>query len=425
MAKALLEAEVAANIGPFERSLKQATEKAREFASQTKDAGKDVLKELTGLNLDKTLGLGLAGAAAAFGLGLVEAVKKGMEAFSEFEQVSLRIKENLAHPEMANEITERIEKSSGAAGAFPERGTAYSILTGMGFKPEGHPEQTQEEINAANITAMQNLGKGGGALPSTTTAANQNADVMLKALDNWAIKNGETQDEMANTLRMLKAGGAEEGEGVTRALKSFKGLDQALQPNLENFRKLSGTVDATLQDMAKAHALNFGQISTAIVAGAGHGVEDKSHTWEGIMENLSARFTELYHAIGAALAPDLEKYAQQFTDAMPSIIDAVTAFAESAVPELDRAIEGLTAYINGVIGRTQQIQSGIDKFVHVFDKVTGIKGIVDSLAELHKQSWSARDADKQLKLDPVVQQVQRTNALLQDIALKVSFPDVQ
>ena len=43
---AKLEAELTANIGPFERALAQATHKAREFAEKTKDVGKDVFKDV-------------------------------------------------------------------------------------------------------------------------------------------------------------------------------------------------------------------------------------------------------------------------------------------------------------------------------------------------------------------------------------------
>jgi len=388
-------AEVKVNIGAsvtgFQRGIREAIEGLNHFREHAKEVGKEVAKSVGGKDLAQILVPATATAAvAAFGVALVEAARKGIEAFSEFEQLTLRLKYNLANPNLAKPIAEALEKGSGAAGTAAERTSAYTTLLQAGIQPGA--EEGKEEVKDEPKTEEMEVG-GKKIIVEIIPPQGQKsgpeigAGKILDALDQWAAKNGETQSQMAETLRVIHDRGADAGDGMTRALVSFKGLDQALAPQLAAFQAKQqpeqaaahleavekekeyrakhkfGAIGgfetqtelneyaklhkeatttapaATAVDMVKAHAINFQDILKAIVAGAPKGaVQEEAGTFKGHVDNLMARFDELEKAIGAALAPDLEMLMSEITEALPGLtaqfIDVAVEIERDVIPIL-------------------------------------------------------------------------------------------
>jgi len=406
---------IGANVTGFQRGLHEAIEGLNHFREHAKEVGSEVAKSIGGNDLSKMLGLagagGLTAAVAAFGVTLVEAAKKGIEAFSEFEQLTLRLKYNLNDPKLAKPILENIEKSSGAAGSTPERAAAYTTLLQAGIQPGG--EDSKEEVKA-DEPKTEEIEIGGKKITveivppqGQLSGPELGAGKILSALDQWAAKNGESQSQMAETLRMIHDRGGDAGEGMTKALVSFKGLDQALAPQLaayqakqqpelaaahlealekqteyrakHKFGKIGGfetqtelneytklhkeatttAPAATAVDMVKAHAINFQDILKAIVEGAPKGaVEEEKGTFKGHVDELAARFDELEKAIGAALAPDLEMLMSEVTSALPSLTDAIIPVAT----EIEKDVIPILQAFGGAIGAAiEQLKSFAEK----------------------------------------------------------------
>ncbi len=292
--RAELQAELSINIGPFQKGLHQATEGVREFSKKTAEAGKDIAKELAGNDLSKLLGLaGATAAVSAFGLALVEAGKKGIEAFRDFEKVQLRIQQNLKDRSLGAGLTANIEETSGAAGSFAERGNAAAILLEAGIQPGRDIESSKEKPGIGGVPGATQDASGLITLPTQekTKALDSGTQTILHALDEWSKRNGDTQSQMAETLRMMHAGGADSGEGMTRALRSFKGLDIALQPFVDAANRghagEQGYVPKTAADLLKSKQLNFQDILGAIVKSAPKdAVSEYAKTFQGHVRRI-------------------------------------------------------------------------------------------------------------------------------------------
>ena len=190
---AKLEAEVTANIGPFERALAQASQKAREFASKTKDVGKDVFKETAGGGAFKMAGLaGGVAAATAFGAAIVETTKESLGAFGKMETQILKLKYNLKDPTVAKEVHEWIKQIATGPPEVDKLHDAFISLNAAGVDMEKSKE-------------------------------------ILKDLQAVALKSGGSVDELAEAFRRAKAGGLDAGEGAARLLKSLPGLSVEIE----------------------------------------------------------------------------------------------------------------------------------------------------------------------------------------------------
>jgi hypothetical protein len=328
---ARIEAEVAANIGPFRRALGEALEGAREWGRKVGEVGTDFTKEVGGNKLSNMIGLAGAGVAvAAFGAGLVETAKTGLEAFGHMETRVLTLKANLKDPAVAEAVNSWLESLPAAAG------------------------------NIDDLTnGMRSLLESGLSLDQ--------AKKTLLDLSGVAIKTGDSVGELAEAFRRAKAGGLDAGEGATRLLKQLPGLSMAIQPMIDkaasDFAKhaprsmnemgqmtMSAEDQATYTKMKGESAADFvksGKLDTSKLEELLSSMApkdllaEKANTLEGREAQLGKVFEQLEVSIGAALAPGIEKLITGLADKLPEL---TAKFDSAALVISENVLPALTAF---------------------------------------------------------------------------------
>jgi hypothetical protein len=335
---AKLEAEVTANIGPFEKALSQAAQKAKEFAAQTKDVGKDIFKETAGGGAFKMVGLGGAAAAAtAFGVAVVEASKEGLQAFGKMEQQVLQLKYNLKDPSVAREVHDWIKQIALGTDDVDKLQAAFVSLSESGL---GLEESKQ----------------------------------MLQDLQAVALKSGSSVDELAEAFRRAKEGGLDAGEGASRLLKALPGLSREIEKQktsvsetvrsdvgrwdpaagvYEHMHKAEEEADKILA-MTPADFLKSGYFKTANLEQAIHAmaprgmVAEERQTLEGTQGALDKVIDELKESLGEGLAPAVKQITNALTENLPEI--------ESALKEFGQAVSGEVGVLVDPQKRDRQIR---------------------------------------------------------------------
>lgn len=367
---AKLEVEIASNIGPFERALAKATAKAREFGTQVKEVGTDILKETAGHDLSHMMGVaGAAAAVTAFGVALVEAVHKGLEAYGEFEQRVLKTELNvpgITHEE-ATEKTEADDKLAGAPGSAAEISSAKLQLREAGL-PEGETEAKKAETPSIGGVSGAHMEGNITVLPAVTKAVEQmhTVDSVWQDLANYQIKSGVSQVAAAESIRKLIERSGDTGENMARVITQLPDLDKEIRKRMEvDKQKFLGSLSSEQrkdptevkkwQDMEKQTPAEYMKEKGGgtnellnLVHGLtqGNEVEKYSHTLQGVMADVAAKFEQLNTAIGGALAADFEKYAHEFADALPTMTADITDIAKSVLPAFHDGLASCTKLLD-------------------------------------------------------------------------------
>jgi hypothetical protein len=317
---ARLEAEVSANIGPFERALRQAGAEAREFAAKTADIGKDIFKEAAGSKLTNLLGLAGAGAAAtAFGSAVIETAKSSLEAFGHLEKQVLQLKYNLKDPTVAKEIHEWLEQLA----------------------------QNDEEVDKLH-SAFVSLSESGLNL--------EKSKEVLQDLQAVALKSGESVESLAEAFRRAKAGGLDAGEGAAKLLKALPGLSTEIEKQIALQARAAETgvtpydpvratgglpvkVDkgraAELRRMSAADFVKSGLLDTSTLERMLHRmaprqmVAESRETLEGTAGRLGIVIDNLKESFGEGLAPAIKQLTKDLSDNLPKIEESLKAFGEA------------------------------------------------------------------------------------------------
>jgi hypothetical protein len=225
---ARIEAEVTADIKPFERALRAAATQAREFAEKTKDVGKDVFKEAGAGKMFNMSGMsGATVAATAFGAAIIETAKEGLDAYGHLQTKVLELTANLKDPEVAEKMREFLKTLA------------------IGAEDTDHLQAAFISLNESGL-GIEESGK------------------LLQDLQAWALRSGEAVDGLAEAFRRASAGGLDAGEGASRLLKSIAGLAPEIEKHkdemvemLQNYAKYAGPGAAPLEFQGKK--INSGQ----------------------------------------------------------------------------------------------------------------------------------------------------------------------
>lgn len=362
---AKIEAELSANIAPFRRELEKATEKLREFGAKAKEIGTDILKETGGHDMAKMLGLGGATVAiTAFGVALVEAVHKGLEAYGEFEQRVLKTELNvpgITH-EQATERTEADDKLAGAPGTAADIGAAKTQLREAGLAESQTESQKAETPSIGGVSGAHMEGNI-TVLPAVTKALEQmhTVDSVWKDLANYQVKSGVNQVEAAAAVRKILERSGDTSENLSRLFSVLPGLGKEIQTrqqadkdkflaslSVQERSHPSAATSEQWQKMEKQSPSDYYKekgggpnelLEMIHKLTKGDEVEKYSHTLQGVMADVAARFELLNTAIGAALAPDLEKMMHEFAGALPEMTTDIGEIAKSVLPAFH---DGLT-----------------------------------------------------------------------------------
>lgn len=356
---AKIEAEVTANIGPFERALTKATEQAREFGRKVGEVGTDFTREVGGSKVANVLGLaGGVTAAAALGAGIVETAKTGLEAFGHMETRVLSLKANLKDPAVAESVNKWLESLPAATGSMDEltKGFNQLVESGLGL---------------------------------------QQAGSTLLDLSAISIKTGESITDLAEAFRKAKAGGLDAGEGASRLLKGIPGLAAAMQPMIDqsanDYLRSIGHAPGYMTGITQEQSAEYQkrktetpedyvkskQFNTAGLEQLLHQMADpslimeKSGTLEGHEAQLGRAFEELEVSIGAKLAPTIELFADKLAAALPGLSDGITKVAGEFANDVLPALEGFAHYLKGLVGAvtSEMGKEGRDLMGHFTDLV--------------------------------------------------------
>jgi hypothetical protein len=327
--KAKLTGEVALDIAPFEKSIRQATEKAREFANKVAETGSDVAKGFTGIDLAGALKIGVVAYAVE---QLAEKIKdiasESLKAFGEHESEVLSLKLNIkgATDEIAEGMIKTLEAMAGVGGTTAQLVSAFRSLKEAGL-------------------------------------GDSQAIATIKDLQNEYIKTGVTVDDYAESLRKAQAGGADQGEGLQRLLKSMPDLAPMIQAKIDDARNSYlqsighgpgfaitalkpeqqahlDLIPKTPEAYVKEHGLNFAELLKGIHEHAPEGATDEAAaTLEGKQKILAAKVEELSVTIGAALAPAMKQFLDDVIANLPAFTKELTSVAAvlegAAIPALE------------------------------------------------------------------------------------------
>jgi hypothetical protein len=354
---AKIEAVIEANIGPFQKALKEATEGAHKFGEAVSEVGTGVGKNLVGIDVGKLLGF--AGAIAAADIlseKLIEVAKEGLGAFAEHETQVLSLKLNIkgATDEIAEGMLDTLESMAGVGGTTAQLVSAFRSLKQAGL---------------------------GDAQALAT----------IKDLQNYYIQTTVAVDDYAESLRKAQAGGAEGGEGLSKLLKTMPNVASMIQEKInkeaEDYQAehriqavgSSGGIDFHTQaesdeynkrrmmtpaDFVSGHHLDFEQLLKDLHTHApAHAVEEASKTLTGMQADLKAKIEQMFDAIGKPLAPAAKAFLDEVTASLPGFTKEITAVTEAMGPPiLDalRAFAGALGAATNVLVKNQTEQGKTD-----------------------------------------------------------------
>lgn len=386
---ARLEAEVTANINPFERALSQAAHKAKEFAEGTKDVGKDIFKEVTGPNISKMLGLaGLGAAATAFGVTLVDTAKESLNAFGHMETQILRLKYNLQDPRTAKEVHEWIEQLALGEDQVDKLHDAFVSLSESGLSLDKSKE-------------------------------------VLQDLQAVALKSGTSVDELAEAFRKAKAGGLDAGEGASRLLKSLPGLSLEIEKAKNAQAALAeehvGTWDPAkgiysnmakakaqakeLREMTPAEYVRRGLLKTENLEEMLHKmapramVTEARGTLEGTRGRLDIVIDNLRESLGEGLAPAIETFTKDLSDNLPAIESSLKEFGKilGAIVLLPHNVKEHIGEFGYLAANPQETMARfLDRFLPpIAEKKEGPKAGEKGVTDIDKTLQEGNDLQKQ------------------------------
>jgi len=401
---ARLEAEVTANIAPFERALGQATRKAKEFAAQTADVGKDVFKEGAGGGAFKMAGLaGGAAAATAFGVAVVDTVKESLGAFGKMETQILRLKYNLKDPSVARQVHEWIEQ----------------IATGP---------QEVDKLHDAFVS----LSESGVGLEKSKS--------IMQDLQAMALKSGDSVDSLAEAFRRAKAGGLDAGEGAAKLLKALPGLsleiekqkraqaslvEQQVGPwdpargvyaNMANAKAQAKELrEMSAADYVKKGLLNTANLEQMLHEMAPRGmVTETRGTLEGTEGRLGIVIDNLKESLGEGLAPAIKALTTDLNENLPAIQDNLKEFGTA----IGNAVGFLTSYFKpgGGEAKAQTAISGAEDVMYTgLAKLFTLGGLTGNEAKTKEMIKALDTGDITKALDKANQLQQANNEFLQKV----------
>jgi len=357
---ARIEAEVVADIRPFERALHRATEEAREFAEKTKDIGKDVFKDTVGGKAFNLAGMaGGAAAVTALGAAIVDTAKEGLDAFGHFETKVLELKANLKDPEVAKQTREWLAGIATAPGEIDKLQSAFTSLVESGLTLD------QSKKTLLDLQAV-------------------------------AIKSGESVESLGESFRKAKARGSDMGEGVTKLLNSLPGLSRqieedkaalasAYETGLKSPPGMTGGYapskhrsrmeaaekirSMSAQDYVKSGLLNTEDLEKKIHELAPPGiVTEKKGTLEGKEGELDKVIEDLKIDLGEKLAPSVERFIDTISENLPTLEEDIKQFGES--------IGSIIDYLNPKKDNTPKLLKGEEEWEKkilggLWDMITG------------------------------------------------------
>lgn len=394
--RAEIAAEVSANIGPFQKALDKALEGAHKFGEGVSEVGTDVGKNLTGIDIGKFLGL--AGATVAAGLlaeKLIEVGREGLAAFATHETEVLSLKLNIkgATDEIAEGMIKTLEAMAGVGGTTAQLVSAFRSLKEAGLTDD-------------------------------------KAIATIKDLQNEYVKTGVSVDDYAESLRKAQAGGADQGEGLQRLLKSMPDLAPMIQAKIDDARNSYlqsighgpgfattalkpeeqahlDLIPKTPEAYVKEHGLNFEELLKGIHQNApADAMSQASETLAGKQATLAAKVEELSVTIGAALAPAMKSFLDEVIKGLPAFTEEVASITAAMGPPLLEALKafgGALVAATNVLTKNQAKAGGEDvKFVSDLQS----RGSLDVGGKYQyghqpgeKQGESSMDSEKHLLAD--------------------------
>jgi hypothetical protein len=364
---AKLEAVLDVDTSPFQKKLAQAAEKAREFGKGTAEVGNDLVKTLSGFDIGKILGIGGATyAATKLGDALVDAAKKGLEAFEAYERAVLRFKYVLP-----------IGPGGGAAAG----GRAEEIATMAGAKSGLY---SAEQMRSAALY----LAEASKELRESPEKLND----MLDTLKAFALKTASTPEQIAEAYRRLVVGIKEEGGmAVGRFFKSTPGMEAEVEKlrdaHAEAYLHAQGLGDASQASAAQAseyHRLQTQSVSDFMSEETSRkGATAVLEEIKGILERSAPKgiITEMEAAEpGAMLAKAWRGIEKSFGEELKPAIDGFVKMLMEHMPAIGKMMEGIGIALNVAIEGITPILSNLGKVVEaVLPPFGQLKSILDGL----------------------------------------------
>jgi hypothetical protein len=340
MAKAKLEGEVTLNIGPFEKSIRQATAQAKEFSNKVAETGADIAKGFTGIDLAGALKIGVvAYAIEQLAEKFKDVASEALKAFGTHESEVLSLKLNIkgATDEIAEGMIKTLEAMAGVGGTTTQLVSAFRSLKEAGL-------------------------------------GDDQAIATIKDLQNEYIKTGVSVDDYAESLRKAQAGGADQGEGLNRLMKSMPDLASMVQARIDDARNSYlqsighgpgfattslkpgeqahlDLIPKTPEEFIKEHGLNFQELLRGIHEHAPAGAMDEAAaTLEGKQKTLAAKVEELSVTIGGAIAPAMKTFLDDVTQNLPAFTKEVADITTAMGPPLLHALEAFGGALGAATG---------------------------------------------------------------------------
>ena len=378
-----LKAEVDANITPFQKKLKEASEKAREFAKEAGKTLNDVGKETGMGGLTKMLGLaGGTVAVTAFGVALVEAIKGGLEEAGKFETQVFEMGTALKDMDLGKEMTEWAEKTDSSVGTATERIQAMKSLLQSGLDADQAKAQFQ---SFADMVA----GAGG------------NIAEMAEGFRHMSVGQGE--EKTSGMQRLMKGSGAM--EEVVRDDKAA--YERQLKEHLSGIPRImatSGQVEEEEANLKRVHGMSLtdyvkefikpedmkGMMSNTRYTGS---AAKKGDTYEGKLAQLQQQLAEAQRKFGEELLPSAKKVLDEIIKAMPDVTDDAKKLGEAfakATPAIEWFIRDVLGIGEKKAKPNSMMAPGIAQFLeNAAQGFADIQGKID-LAKPENQSPEAQ-----------------------------------
>jgi hypothetical protein len=365
---AKLEAVIDANITPFEKALKKATEKAREFGEGMGGVGEEIVKGFSGLDLGKLMGIGAATyAATKFGEALVDAAKEGYRAFQQYQEAVLRFKYTIP---------------TGAAGG-----------AAAGERAEAAVEEARAKAGIFSAEAMENAAQALMQGSKEFRESQEKLGAMLDVIKALAIKTGGSPEAIAESYRRLVVGIKEEGgPAVGKFFKATPGLEEETEKLRDahaqaylHSQGLADASEASTGQLAEYHRLQTQPISEFMTEeskrkGSTAVLEEIKEILERSAPKAISAEAEAEHPF-AMLAKAWEKIADAVGEFIkPKIDDVVrmlTGALEAAAPVIKETLERISAVMEFYHGTVVAVA---EKLAEFRDVLMNLGGVADKLS---------------------------------------------
>jgi hypothetical protein len=383
---AKLEAVLDANITPFERALKKASEKAREFGEGMGGVGESVVKGFSGLDLGKLMGIGAATyAAEKFGEALVDAAKEGYRAFEQYQEAVLRFKYTIP---------------LGAAGGAGAEERAVEAV-----------ETARSKAGIFSAEAMENASQYLMQASKELRESPEKLNEMLDTLKAFAIKTSTTPEQIAESYRRLVVGIKEEGSpAVGKFFKATPGLEEETEKLRDahaqaylHAQGLSDASEASTQQLAQYHRLQREPISEFMTEESKRkGATAVLEEIKGILERsapkaiiaeaeaqqpfkmLAKAWEKIAEAVGAFIKPKIDEVVRMLTDALT----AATPVIKETLERLSAVMEFYHGTVVAVAERLGQFGTALFDLINVGGILTNtFQALITPVQALGKALW--------------------------------------